>query len=126
VASKPIFTTNAPAPIGPYSQAIDTGQFVFCSGAIPLDPESGTVMGSTIQEQARHALANLNAVLAAAGCTAASIVKTTVFLRSMGDFASFNAVYEEALGGAKPARSVVEVSALPKGVLVEIEAIACR
>ena len=123
---KPVLTGRAPSPIGPYSQAIDTGAFVFCSGQIPLDPASGTVTGSTIQEQAAHALRNLKAVLEAAGCSTASLVKTTVFLRSMADFAAFNAVYEEEMAGALPARSVVEVSALPKNVLVEIEGIACR
>jgi 2-iminobutanoate/2-iminopropanoate deaminase len=122
----PLQTSAAPQPIGPYSQAIDTGALVFVSGQIPLDPVSGTVTGDSIEEQATRALMNLNAVLAAAGLTPGSLVKTTVFLRSMSDFAAFNAVYGRLLDGAKPARSVVEVSALPKGVMVEIEAIACR
>lgn len=121
-----ILTPAAPAPIGPYSQAVDTGSFVFVSGQIPLDPATGAMSGSTIEEQAVRALDNLKAVLAAAGLSCASLVKTTVFLRSMADFAAFNAVYERALAGTRPARSVVEVSALPKGALCEIEAIACR
>ena len=122
----PLQTSAAPQPIGPYSQAIDTGSLVFVSGQIPLDPVSGNVTGATIEEQAERALMNLKAVLAAAGLTPGSLVKTTVFLRSMGDFAAFNTVYERLLDGAKPARSVVEVSALPRGVRVEIEAVACR
>jgi 2-iminobutanoate/2-iminopropanoate deaminase len=121
-----IQTPAAPQPIGPYSQAIDTGSFVFVSGQIPLDPVSGNVAGDSIEEQATRALMNLKATLAAAGLTPGSLVKTTVFLRSMSDFAAFNTVYGSLLDGAKPARSVVEVSALPKGVMVEIEAIACR
>ena len=121
-----VHTLDAPQPAGPYSQGIDAGAFVFISGQIPLDPASGLLPGDTIAAQARCALRNLKAVLTAAGLTPENLVKTTVFLRSMADFGEFNAVYEEALAGAKPARSVVEVSALPKGALVEIEAIACR
>ena len=121
-----IQTPDAPQPIGPYSQAIDTGSLVFISGQIPLDPVSGSVTGATVEEQATCALMNLKAVLSVAGLTPASLIKTTVFLRSMNDFAAFNVVYGCLLDGVKPARSVVEVGALPKGVLVEIEAIACR
>jgi 2-iminobutanoate/2-iminopropanoate deaminase len=123
---KIIVTSNAPAPIGPYSQAIDTGSLIFISGQIPLDPVTGAIVGNTIQEQATQALKNLKAILGSQAIDTFALVKTTVFLRSMTDFPAFNAVYEEALLGAKPARSVVEVSCLPKNVLVEIEAIACR
>jgi 2-iminobutanoate/2-iminopropanoate deaminase len=122
----PIQTANAPQPIGPYSQAIDTGSLVFISGQIPIDPKTGTMTGTTIEEQADRALLNLKAVLEAAGLPAESLVKTTVFLRSMAYFSAFNAIYERHLNAAKPARSVVEVSALPKGALCEIEAVACR
>jgi 2-iminobutanoate/2-iminopropanoate deaminase len=121
-----IHTHDAPQPIGPYSQAIDTGALLFISGQIPLDPASGGLVGNTIEAQAEQALLNLKAILAASGLTMGSLVKTTVFLRSLADFAAFNAIYERLLGGAKPARSVVEVSALPRGALCEIEAIACR
>jgi 2-iminobutanoate/2-iminopropanoate deaminase len=124
--TRQILTDKAPAPIGPYSQAVETGSLLFVSGQIPLDPVNGGVVGEGVEEQAAAALSNLREVLAAAGLTFANLVKTTVFLRDMGEFARFNGVYEKALGGAKPARSVVEVSALPRGVLVEIEAIACR
>ncbi len=122
----PIYTPNAPKPVGPYSQGVSSGDFVFISGQIPLDPASGAVTGATIADQARQALANLKAVLSSQSMGTDALVKTTVFLRSMADFAAFNAVYEEELCGARPARSVVEVAALPKNVLVEIEAIACR
>jgi 2-iminobutanoate/2-iminopropanoate deaminase len=121
-----IHTENAPKPVGPYSQAVEAGPFVFVSGQIALDPESGTLQGATIQEQTRRAMRNLKAVVTAAGLGPDALVKVTVFLRSMADFGAFNAVYEEELGGAVPARSVVEVAALPRGALVEIEAIACR
>jgi 2-iminobutanoate/2-iminopropanoate deaminase len=121
-----ITSAHAPQPIGPYSQAVEAGEFLFISGQIPLDPVAGTLCGATIGEQARQALANLKAVLAEAGLAPSNLVKTTVFLRSIADFSAFNVVYEEALDGAKPARSVVEVGGLPRGALVEIEAIACR
>jgi 2-iminobutanoate/2-iminopropanoate deaminase len=121
-----IHTTRAPQPVGPYSQAVAAQGFVFIAGQIPLDPETGTLKGSTIEEQTCQAMRNLKAVLAAAGLAPEALVKTTVFLRSMDDFSAFNAVYEEELGGAKPARSVVAVAALPRGALVAIEAMACR
>jgi 2-iminobutanoate/2-iminopropanoate deaminase len=123
---KAINTSNAPQPAGPYSQAVEAQGFVFFSGQIPLDPDSGTIKGSTIEEQAHQAMRNLKAVLAAAGLAPGALVKTTVFLRSMADFSAFNKIYEEELGGALPARSVVEVAALPRGAFIEIEAIACR
>jgi 2-iminobutanoate/2-iminopropanoate deaminase len=121
-----VFTANAPSPIGPYSQAIDTGSLLFISGQIPLDPQTAAVVGSTIQDQARQALNNLKAILASQSLEVTALVKTTVFIRSMADFPVFNGIYEEILEGWKPARSVVEVSGLPKNVMVEIEAIACR
>ena len=121
-----IHTSAAPQPVGPYSQAVAAGSLVFISGQIPLDPVTGELKGPTISEQALQALRNLKAVLAEAGCAPDALVKTTVYLRSIADFKDFNTVYEEELGGARPARSVVEVAALPRGALVEIEAIACR
>lgn len=121
-----VFSDQAPKPIGPYSQAIESAAFVFISGQLPLDPATGALSGASTRDQARQSLRNLLAVLRAAGLGASNLVKTTVFLRSMGDFGEFNEVYEEALGPSKPARSVVEVSALPRGALVEIEAVACR
>jgi 2-iminobutanoate/2-iminopropanoate deaminase len=122
----PIFTPNAPQPVGPYSQGMSAGDLVFISGQIPLDPVTGKIAGATIADQARRALANLKAVLSSQSLGTSALVKTTVFLRSMADFPAFNAVYEEEMGGARPARSVAEVSSLPKDALVEIEAIACR
>jgi 2-iminobutanoate/2-iminopropanoate deaminase len=122
----PILTANAPKPIGPYSQAIDTGEFVFISGQIPLDPMTGNIVGDEIAGQAEAALNNLRAVLSAAGLAFDNLVKTTVFLCDMNDFSLFNKVYKDILGSAAPARSVVGVSALPRGVLVEIEAVAWR
>jgi 2-iminobutanoate/2-iminopropanoate deaminase len=121
-----ILTPEAPQPIGPYSQAIGAGPFLFISGQVPLDPATGELDGDRIETQARRALRNLKAVLSVAGFGPADLVKTTVFLRSMADFGTFNSLYEEELNGAKPARSVVEVSALPRNALVEIEAVACR
>ncbi len=123
---RPVFTEKAPQPVGPYSQAVEASPFLFVSGQIPLDPLNGEIVGSTTSEQTRVAISNLKAVLAAAGMSGANLVKTTVFLRRMADFSSFNEVYQRELEGAAPARSVVEVSGLPKGVLVEIEAVACR
>ncbi len=122
-----IFTENAPKPIGPYSQAIlveNPGKFLAISGQIPIDPESGEIVKGDIREQARQAIENLIAILEAAGATVDDVVKVTVYLRDMGDFEEFNKVYEEYFGHSKPARAVVEVSNLPKGVKVEIEAIA--
>lgn len=126
IKAEPVYTLDAPKPIGPYSQAIAAGNLLFVSGQIPLDPSNGAIVGVTIADQARQALKNLKAVLSSQSLGSGALVKTTVFLRSMADFAAFNTVYEEELGGAKPARSVVEVAGLPKNALVEIEAIACR
>jgi 2-iminobutanoate/2-iminopropanoate deaminase len=123
---EPLFSKDAPQPIGPYSQAIIVGDFIFLSGQIALDPQTGAMMGSTVEEQTRGIFKNIRAVLSARSLSIASVVKTTVFLTDMGSFSTFNKVYEEELSGWKPARSVVEVSALPKNALVEIEAVACR
>ncbi len=118
-----IFTDKAPAAIGPYSAAIHAGSFIFTSGQIPVDPATGT-MPATIEEQTRQSLNNVKAILEAAGTDMAHVVKTTVFLQSMGDFAAMNGVYGEFFSGAYPARSAVEVACLPKGAKVEIEAVA--
>lgn len=122
---KIIETKNAPAAIGPYSQGILAGDLVYTSGQIPLVPESGVLAEGGIEEQTKQAIQNLSAVLEGAGSGLEKVIKTTCFLQSMGDFAAFNAVYEKYFTG-RPARSCVEVSALPKGALVEIEAIAER
>lgn len=120
---KVIHTAEAPAAIGPYSQAIVSGNFVFTSGQIPINPASGNVEGSTIEEQAEQACKNVEAILKAAGSDISKVVKTTCFLKNLGDFSAFNAVYEKHFV-SKPARSCFEVSGLPKGSLVEIETVA--
>lgn len=121
--SKIISTKKAPAAIGPYSQAVVLNGFVFTSGQIPLHPETGEIVGTTISEQAKQALKNVIAVLEAAGSDAAHAIKTTCFLADMGDFAIFNEIYASVFSGC-PARSCVAVKTLPKGVLVEVEVIA--
>ncbi len=118
-----ISTDKAPAAIGPYSQAVAAGGLLFTSGQIPLDPETGAVVGDDIAAQTERVIANLGAVLEAAGADFTKVVKTVCFLSDMKNFAAFNEIYAKAFTG-KPARSCVEVSALPKGVLVEIEAVA--
>ncbi len=118
-----IFTDKAPAAIGPYSAAIHAGSFIFTSGQLPVDPVTGA-MPETIEEQTRQSLNNVKAVLEAGGVDMAHVIKTTVFLQSMGDFAAMNGVYSEFFSGAYPARSAVEVACLPKGAKVEIEAVA--
>lgn len=118
-------TKRAPGAIGPYSQAIIYNGLVYTSGQIPVDPETGTIAGETIEVQAEQALKNLVAVLEAAGSAAGRIIKTTCFLQDMADFAAFNAVYGKYIS-EKPARSCVAVKTLPKNVLVEIEAVAAR
>lgn len=120
---KTIATNNAPAAIGPYSQGKIVGNLLFASGQIALDPVSGNVVGEDITTQTKQILKNIDGLLAAAGCTAESVVKTTCFLKNIGDFAVFNGIYGEYFTG-KPARSCVEVSNLPKNVLVEVEVIA--
>lgn len=123
---KIIATKNAPGAIGPYSQGVGCGNFVFTSGQIPLDPATGEIVGNDITTQTHRALKNLKAVLEEAGLTMDNVVKTTVFLQDMGDFAEMNAVYSEYFEGDYPARSAVQVGALPKGALVEIECISVR
>ena len=120
---KIISTPNAPAAIGPYSQAILCGNMLYTSGQIPLDPATGAVVEGDITVQAEQVMKNLEAVLAAAGTSFANAVKTTCFLADMGDFAAFNAVYAAHIT-SNPARSCVAVKTLPKGVLVEVEVIA--
>ena len=124
---KIIATTNAPAAIGPYSQAIDCGTFLVTSGQIALDPTTGEMVKGDVAAQTRQALLNLKAILTEAGLAMDNVVKTTVFLQNMGDFAAMNAVYAEFFTeGNFPARSAVQVGALPKGALVEIEAICAK
>ncbi|WP_434309725.1 RidA family protein [Hominifimenecus sp. rT4P-3] len=118
-------TKNAPAAIGPYSQAIAFSNLVFTSGQIPLDPQSGEVVGTTIAEQAEQVMKNLGAVLEANGLNYENTIKTTCFLADMADFAAFNEVYGKYFTG-KPARSCVAVKQLPKGVLCEVEVIAAK
>jgi 2-iminobutanoate/2-iminopropanoate deaminase len=119
-----VSTEKAPKAIGPYSQGVIANGFLFTAGQIALDPATGEVVPGDVVEQTRRVLANLQAVLAAAGATWNDVVRTTVFLQDMGDFAKVNEEYANTLGGARPARSTVQVSALPRGVKVEIDAIA--
>ena len=121
-----IATNEAPGAIGPYSQAISANGFVFCSGQIPIDPATGAFVPGGVEEQAEQCLKNLGAVLSAAGCSYADVVKTTVFLTDMNDFAAVNAVYARFFESECPARSAVEIGSLPKGALVEVEAIAAK
>jgi|TARA_B100001245_G_scaffold120785_1_gene88786 2-iminobutanoate/2-iminopropanoate deaminase len=120
----PIHTDHAPAAIGPYSQAIVADGWVFCSGQIPLDPDTMELVGGTIDEQTDRALSNLSEVLQAAGSSLQHVVKTTVFLADMNDFAAMNKVYEQHFGEHRPARAAVQAAALPKFCNVEIECIA--
>lgn len=120
-----ISTSKAPGAIGPYSQAVKAeGKLLFTAGQIPLDPATGRMVGKTAAEQAEQALKNLQAVLEAGGTGLAHVVKTTVFLQNMSDFAAVNEVYTRFFADEPPARSAVEVAALPKGALVEVECIA--
>ena len=123
---KIISTPNAPQAIGPYSQALDLGQFIFLSGQIPLNPITMELTGGNIEAQTRQIFENIKAVLAAAELSLNNVVKTTVFLKEMDDFSGMNAVYADHFGDHKPARSTVEVARLPKDSLVEIECIAMR
>ncbi|MCM1503586.1 MAG: RidA family protein [Muribaculum sp.] len=122
---KPIITTKAPGAIGPYSQAIDTGTFVYTSGQLPIDPRTG-LMPTGIKSQTKQSLANIKAILEEAGLDMANVVKTTVFLADMNDFVQMNEVYAEAFTAPFPARSAVAVKELPKQALVEIEVVASR
>ncbi len=119
-----LHTDNAPAAIGPYAQAVKANGFLFTAGQIPLHPVTMEVTGTTVAEQTEQVVANLAAVLAAAGCDFSSVVKTTVFLRDMADFAEMNEVYARAFGATRPARSTVAVAGLPRNVRVEIELVA--
>jgi len=124
---KPISTPNAPAAIGPYSQAVDSGAgLVFLSGQLPIDPLTGAFPEGRVREQTRQSVLNAQAILQAAGLDLANVVKTTVFLADMGDFAAMNEVYAQFFAEPFPARSAVAVKTLPKGALVEIECIAAR
>lgn len=125
VSKKIILTDKAPKPIGPYSQAVQTGSLLFCSGQIPLDPATGDLVGgSDVQAQARQVMKNVEALLQAAGATFANVVKSTIFLKNMGDFPKVNEVYGAYFKQDPPARSTIEVARLPKDVLVEVEVIA--
>ena len=121
-----IETTQAPAPVGPYNQAVRAGNLLFCSGQIALDPASGSLVGAgDVARETRQVLANLVAVLDAAGARPSQVVRTTVFLADLADFATVNGLYAEVFGaGVSPARACVQVAALPKGARVEIDAIA--
>ena len=119
-----VATEQAPAAIGPYSQAIKAGGFVFTSGVIPLDPVSGDIVGTDIAAQTERVMASLKAVLEAAGSSLENVVKTTCFLQDLADFAAFNAVYSQSFTSEPPARSTVQVAKLPREVLVEVEAVA--
>lgn len=121
---KKISTDKAPAAIGPYSQAVIADKMLYASGQIPINPATGEIEGTTIEEQAEQVMKNIGAVLIAADCGYENVVKTTCFLADMGDFAAFNGVYEKYFTG-KPARSCVAVKELPKQVLCEVEVIAC-
>ena len=124
---KEILTSSAPAPIGPYSQAIDTGSMVFCSGQIPLDPSTGAIVGEgDVETQTRQVMKNISEVLRQAGLGFQQVIKTTIFLKNMSDFPKVNAVYAESFQAPYPAHSTVEVARLPKDVAVEIEVIALR
>ena len=121
---KTISTTSAPAAIGPYAQGNIAGGLLFASGQIPLDPETGEIVGSTIEEQTAQVMKNVAAILEAAGTDFDHVVKTTCFLNDMNDFAAFNAEYAKSFVEVRPARSAVAVEKLPKGALVEVEVIA--
>ena len=123
---KIIATNKAPAAIGPYSQAIQLGNLLFCSGQIAIDPASGQVLTGDIKTQTEHVMKNIEAVLAAADMNFSNVIKTTIFLTSMNDFATVNEIYGRHFPQNPPARSTVAVSALPKGVNVEVEVIASK
>jgi 2-iminobutanoate/2-iminopropanoate deaminase len=124
MSKKVIFTEKAPKPIGPYSQAIRAGNFIFLSGQIPIDPANGELVGGDIKEKTRRVLENLKGVLESQGLDMQDVVKVTIFLKDMGNFNSMNEVYATYFPSSPPARSTVEVSRLPKDVDLEIEAIA--
>ena len=119
-----VSSEHAPQALGPYSQALKAGGFVWCSGQIPINPETQKIEAVTIEDQTRQVIQNLKAVLEKAGSSLSKVVKTTVFIKDMNDFAALNGVYAELFGAARPARSCVEVARLPKDVKVEIECVA--
>ncbi|MDY0268152.1 RidA family protein [Trichloromonas sp.] len=121
-----IATTAAPAAIGPYSQGVQAGDYLFFSGQIPLDPKTGEMVSGGIEAQTRQVLANMEEVLAAAGLDFGKVVKTTIFLADLGDFALVNELYGARFSGIYPARSTIQVAALPKGAAIEIEWVAYR
>ena len=123
---KIIHTTEAPQAIGPYSQAVEVKGFVFVSGQIPLDPKTGSIVTGDIREQTTRVMDNAQAILAAAGCAMSHVVKTTIYLRNMGDFANVNEIYGSYFPTDPPARATVEVSRLPKDVSVEMDFIAVK
>ncbi|MFQ5513851.1 MAG: RidA family protein [Myxococcota bacterium] len=123
---EPIHTTEAPVPLGPYSQALAEGGLLFVSGQIPVDPTTGRLAGETIEDQARQVLRNLEAVLRAGGSDWGRVLRVTVYMTDLREFARFNTLYEQTLGGARPARSTVQVVALPLEARLEIDAIAAR
>jgi 2-iminobutanoate/2-iminopropanoate deaminase len=124
MAKTVISTNEAPEAIGPYSQAVGSGDFIFCSGQVGLDPATGELGSTDVAEQTRQAMRNLQAVLSSAGAGFADVVKVTAYLTDLGDFATFNEVYGEFFEGAPPARATVGVAALPKGAKVEVECVA--
>lgn len=123
---KQISTQNAPAAIGPYSQAIEVNGFVYASGQLPIDPATGAFPEGEVKEQTRQSLLNVKAILEEAGLALSNVVKTTVYLADMGDFAAMNEVYSQFFAQPFPARSAIAVKALPKGALVEVEVVAAR
>jgi len=123
---KAVHTDKAPAAIGPYSQAIDTGALIYTSGQIPIDPSTGQVVSGGIKEQTAQVLENLKNVLEAAGSSMEKVIKTTVFMKDLSDFSAMNEVYAKYFSEPYPARSCVEVNRLPKDVLIEIEAVALK
>lgn len=123
---KQISTQNAPAAIGPYSQAIEVNGFVYASGQLPIDPATGSFPEGGVKEQTRQSILNVKAILKEAGLALSNVVKTTVYLADMGDFAAMNEVYSQFFAQPFPARSAIAVKALPKGALVEVEVVAAR
>lgn len=123
---KQISTQNAPAAIGPYSQAIEVNGFVYASGQLPIDPATGAFPEGGVKEQTRQSLLNVKAILEETGLALSNVVKTTVYLADMGDFAAMNEVYSQFFAQPFPARSAIAVKALPKGALVEVEVVAAR
>lgn len=124
MSKRAVSTEHAPAAIGPYSQAIRAGGFVFLSGQVALDPKTGNLVQGGIEPETRQVLANLTAVLTAAGTSWNDVVRTTIYLADLGDFALVNKLYGEVVGGVPPARATVQVAALPRGARVEIDAVA--